>query len=71
MENAVQCVGLISDRILSAEELAKIKRSHWGIEGSLHGVLDGALAEDACKLKGGREAMSVLRKSAYNIARLI
>ena len=34
-------------------------------------VLDVTMGEDSCKLKNGREALSVLRKSAYNIARLL
>ena len=71
IRNAVQCVGLIADQVLSAETMAKIKRDHWIIEGSLHYVLDVTMGEDNCKIKKGREAMSALRKSAYNIMRLL
>lgn len=71
MNNSVQYVGLISDKVFSAKELAKIKREHWAIEDSLHYVLDVTMGEDSCKIKNGREAMSVLRKTAYNIARLL
>ena len=71
MNSSVQYVGLISDKVFTAEELAKIKRDHWAIETSLHHVLDVTMGEDSCKLKNGREALSVLRKSAYNIARLL
>ena len=53
------------------ETMAKIKRDHWIIEGSLHYVLDVTMGEDNCKIKKGREAMSALRKSAYNIMRLL
>ena len=71
IRNAVQCVGLIADQVFSAETMAKIKRDHWIIEGSLHYVLDVTMGEDNCKIKKGREAMSALRKSAYNIMRLL
>lgn len=71
MNDTIQCAGIISDTVLSAEELARIKRRHWLIEGSLHGVLDGAMGEDKSKVKNGREALSVLRKCAYNIARIL
>ena len=36
----IQCTALISDLILTAEELGSIKRMHWSIENRLHHVLD-------------------------------
>ena len=33
------------------DEFAKVVRSHWGIENSLHYVLDVALGEDACRIR--------------------
>ena len=37
---------LISDLILTAEELGSIKRMHWSIENRLHHVLDDTFRED-------------------------
>ena len=47
------------------------KRQHWAIENSLHYVLDETFGEDRCTVRRGKMAMSVLRKCAYNIARLL
>jgi predicted transposase YbfD/YdcC len=46
-------------------------RAHWGVENSLHYVLDVALKEDACRIKKGDapENMSFIRKIALTIAR--
>ena len=35
-------------------EFAKVVRSHWGIENSLHYVLDVALGEDACRIRSDK-----------------
>ena len=43
----VQCTALISDLILTAEELGSIKRMHWSIENRLHHVLDDNLGKTA------------------------
>jgi predicted transposase YbfD/YdcC len=53
------------------ELFAKAVRSHWGIENTLHYVLDVAFCEDRCRIKTdkGPENMSVFRKIAYTIAR--
>ena len=46
-----------------AEELLGLTRGHWGIENGLHGVRDGALHEDASRIRKGSatQTMAVLR----------
>lgn len=67
----IQRVGLVANKKYSANELADIKRAHWSIENCLHHVLDEDFLEDKCPSKKGKVALSVLRKFAYNIARMI
>jgi hypothetical protein len=54
-----------------AEWFAETVREHWGIENSLHYILDVALKEDACRIRKGSspENMSFIRKIALTIAR--
>ena len=65
-----QQVGMISDLVLSAEEMAKYKRNHWKIENNLHHVLDDAFREDRSTAKGSKNNLSMIRKIAYNILRI-
>lgn len=53
------------------ELFAKSIRAHWGIENTLHYVLDVAFMEDRCRIKSekGPENMAIFRKIAYTIAR--
>jgi predicted transposase YbfD/YdcC len=46
-------------------------RAHWGIENSLHYVLDVVFREDACRIKSGNapENMAFIRKMALTLAR--
>jgi predicted transposase YbfD/YdcC len=46
-------------------------RAHWGVENSLHYVLDVAFGEDACRIKSGNapENMAFIRKIALSLAR--
>lgn len=46
-------------------------RQHWGIENSLHYVLDVSLDEDACRIRKdeGAEMFSVMRHIALNLIR--
>jgi predicted transposase YbfD/YdcC len=46
-------------------------RAHWGIENSLHDVLDVAFGEDACRIKSGNapENLGFIRKMALSLAR--
>lgn len=69
--DSVTKYGLISSRKLKANEMMYYKRQHWAIENSLHYVLDETFGEDRCTVRSGKMVMSVLRKCAYNIARLL
>ena len=63
--------GLVASKVLNAEEMLNYKRQHWAIENCLHYVLDETFGEDKSTIKLGKNTMSVLRKFAYNIARLL
>jgi predicted transposase YbfD/YdcC len=45
-------------------------RAHWGIENSLHHVLDVVLREDACRIRCGKspENLNIIRKIALTLA---
>jgi hypothetical protein len=49
----------------------KTVRAHWGIENSLHYVLDVAFGEDGSRIRKdkGPENMTILRKQALTVAR--
>ena len=66
-----QQVGMISDLVLGAEEMAKYKREHWKIENNLHHVLDDAFREDRSTAGGSKNNLSLIRKIAYNILRIV
>lgn len=66
----IQCTAMISDLILTAEELGSIKRMHWSIENRLHHVLDDTFREDRSPAKKSRNNLALIRKYAYNILRL-
>jgi predicted transposase YbfD/YdcC len=61
----------VSSLPADAQEFARVVRGHWGIENSLHYVLDVAFGEDACRIRSGKgpENMAVIRKIALTIAR--
>ena len=56
---------------MTAEEIARYKRDHWRIENCLHHVLDEDFLEDKCTAGKSKDVLSVLRKMAYNIIRLM
>jgi predicted transposase YbfD/YdcC len=59
----------ISSLINNAKEFANSVRSHWGIENSLHWVLDVALKEDDCRIRkdNAPQNFAVLRQIAVNL----
>lgn len=71
LDDDIQTAGLVSSRVLGAEELMEYKRQHWAVENGLHYVLDEVFGEDKSTIRKGKNTMSVLRKCAYNIARLL
>lgn len=67
----VQEIGIISSRILDAEQMAFYKRRHWRIENSLHYILDVVLGEDRSTIRRGKTNAALLRKAAYNTVRFL
>jgi predicted transposase YbfD/YdcC len=57
---------------LSAERLHEVVRRHWGIENSLHWVLDVTMNEDQSRnrMDHSPENLALLRRLALNIAKL-
>lgn len=55
----------------SARQIAQAIRAHWGIENSVHWVLDLAFREDESRVRSGHAArnLSVLRHLALNLLR--
>lgn len=53
----------------NAERFAKTVRNHWGIENSLHWILDVAFREDESRIRIGHAAenMSILRRLTLNL----
>lgn len=61
----------ISSAELSEQALAEAVRAHWGIENSLHWVLDVSMREDQCQIyqNHGAENWAMLRHLALNMLR--
>ncbi|WP_299735803.1 ISAs1 family transposase [uncultured Endozoicomonas sp.] len=59
----------ISSAELTAEDLAKAARGHWGIENKLHWKLDVAMNEDDCRIRRGNaaEMLATFRHVAVNM----
>ena len=57
---------------MTAQEIMRAKRAHWGIENSLHWVLDIALREDESRARKGDSAenFNILRQIVINILKL-
>lgn len=52
-----------------AEHLIHAARSHWGVENSLHWILDVAMGEDDSRIRKGNapENVATLRRLALNL----
>lgn len=61
----------ISTLPLDVESFARAVRAHWGIENSLHWVLDVTMGEDTCRVRKDLsvENLAVLRRTALNLFR--
>lgn len=46
----------ISSKLMTAEEVLKATREHWGVENQLHWVLDVSFGEDQCRARQGYAA---------------
>lgn len=59
----------ISSLKTDAKQIAKSIRKHWGVENSLHWVLDVTFREDECRIRrgNGSENFAVLRHIALNL----
>jgi predicted transposase YbfD/YdcC len=59
----------ISSLDLNAKRLGESVRSHWGIENSLHWILDVAMKEDDCKIRkdNAPQNFAILRHIAVNL----
>lgn len=59
----------ISSMAADAEEFSRAVRGHWGIENSLHWVLDVCFREDECRVRSGNapENLAILRRLSLNI----
>lgn len=60
---------IFSDPRMTAEKYGRYKRSHWGIENSLHWCLDIAFNEDQSRMRKGYSAenMNILRHMCLNM----
>ena len=68
-KKTTECRYYISSQENKAEFFAKAVRSHWGIENSLHYVLDVTFREDECRIRkdDAPENFAVLRHIARNL----
>ena len=62
----------VTSIIANAEEFGKSVRQHWGIENSLHWVLDVTFREDACRIRkdNAAENFAIVRHIALNLAKM-
>lgn len=61
------CEEMISNKLMTAEEMAQIKRGHWTIENSLHHVLDDQFREDRSNARVTKDNLALIRKICFNL----
>lgn len=68
-ETTTRCLYYISSLPADAERLSRVIRAHWGIENSLHWVLDVAFREDECRKRkdNSAENFAILRHITLNL----
>ena len=61
------------DEAVSADRYAQLARGHWGIENSLHWVLDIHFGEDRSTAREDNSISNIalLRKIAFNMAKMM
>ena len=71
-EDTEECRYYISSLPAEAEGLSRTIRAHWGVENSLHWVLDVAYREDECRKRKGHSAenFAILRHLTLNLLKL-
>ena len=59
----------ISSLAPNAKQAAEVTRTHWGIENSLHWILDVAFGEDDSRVRVGNapENLALIRKLTHNL----
>ena len=69
VKQLLKLVRHISSLNLDAKKFGDSVRSHWGIENSLHWILDVALHEDDCRIRkdNAPQNFAVLRHIAVNL----
>ena len=69
IKGATEVCFYMSSLSMEAEAMAKLIRSHWGIENSCHWVLDVVFGEDDSRVRTGHaaETMGLLRRLSLNL----
>lgn len=72
-EGEIETAYYLCSRVLSGQGAAEYVRGHWGIENSLHYVLDVSYREDRSRIRkaNAAENMNILRKITTNIIRTL
>jgi predicted transposase YbfD/YdcC len=72
-ESETETAYYLCSKVLSGEEAAGYVRGHWGIENSLHYVLDVSYNEDRSRIRkaNAMENMNILRKITTNMIRAV
>lgn len=69
---SVECAYfIVANPNATAEMVARVVREHWGIENTLHWVLDMTFDEDRCRVRAGNAAenLAILRHMVMNLMR--